>query len=95
MCDAAAGGRPLVPYSLVLTPSCGARSSIFFSFVPFWFKGVTKLEEAVRAMDARGELTVALERQVLGLELPGSIHWEPKPPSAASAAAAAAAAARL
>ena len=32
---------------------------------------------AVRGMDERGELTTALERQLLGLELPGSIHWEP------------------
>jgi hypothetical protein len=39
------------------------------------------LGRAVRGMDERGELTTALERQLLGLELPGSIHWEPAAPA--------------
>ena len=54
------------------------RDSIFFSYVPFWCKRVTALESAVRCMDESGMLLEPLERQVLGLELPGSIHWEPR-----------------
>ena len=55
------------------------RDSIFFSFSSFWQKQTTMLSETVRALDRRGEITSPLERQVLGLELPGSIHWEGTP----------------
>ena len=62
--------------------SARPRDSLFFSFSSFWHKQTTMLSDTLRALDRRGEITSPLERQVLGLELPGSIHWEPAAPQA-------------
>lgn len=65
--------------------SSSPRDSIFFSFSSFWQKQTTMLSDTVRELDQRGEIVSPLERQILGLELHGSIHWEPATPFVSAA----------
>jgi hypothetical protein len=68
-----------IRHAAMANSSDSSRWSLFLQYTPFWLKQTAAFEARVRGMDERGELPLPLERQILGLELAGSIHWEPQP----------------